>query len=530
MRGWLRRRKSDSTADPEVPTASSPPSHRSSSVTGGSPLAVFEPICDRVVVLDCETTGVYTTDRVVEVAAVTLDLAGQVVDEWETLVNPCRDVGPTWLHGVTADMVADAPTFDQIAEELAARVHESLVCAHNLPFDVRMLTAEYEAAGLDVSLTGVDTLALAGGRLAVACERYGVALDGAHRALHDARACAQLLLHVAADAAVPTSASIVHTPTSPTTTSRRRVRPAGSVVIEAPPSKLAAWAARLDHSGASAALQSYLDVLDRAMADLHLDAQEIAELAALASGLGLSAAQMVTAHRRWLDDLIDAACADGVVDEGEYDELLRAAHVLEVPTDRVEKRTATRRTTTRAVTADLDVGVAFTGVPLDAYGNEIPRGELMEHAASIGMVPEDKFTKSRCGLLVAADPSSQSGKAAKAREWGIPIVSAAEFLAATSGAELTGHVEAVGGMEAATCARCGTAFTRVAKGRRQTHCDDCSTEPSGEESKTPAPPGMEPVVLTTDGTTETLSCQVCGSPFTREVRRGRKPTRCPRCV
>ncbi|MDZ7674036.1 MAG: 3'-5' exonuclease [Acidimicrobiales bacterium] len=326
------------------------------------------------------------------------------------------------MHGVTADMVADAPTFDQIAEELAARVHESLVCAHNLPFDIRMLTAEYEAAGLDVSLTGVDTLALAGGRLAVACERYGVVLDGAHRALHDARACAQLLLHVAAHASVPPSASIVHSPTSPTGHSRCRARPAHNTVIEAPPSKLAAWVARLDHSGAASALQSYLDVLDRAMADLHLDAHEIAELEALASGLGLSAAQMVTAHRRWLDDLIDAACADGVVDDVEYDGLLRAAHVLEVPTDRVEKRTATRRTTTRAVTADLGVGVAFTGVPLDANGYEIPRGELMEHAARIGMVPEDKFAKSRCGLLVAADPSSQSGKAAKARGWGIPIV------------------------------------------------------------------------------------------------------------
>lgn len=532
MRAWLRRRKSGTAADAPAQETSSPPSDRSSSsIIGGSPLAIFEPVCDRVVVLDCETTGVYSTDRVVEVAAVTLDLGGQVVDEWETLVNPGRDVGPTWLHGVTADMVADAPTFDQVAEELAARVHESLVCAHNLPFDVRMLTAEYEAAGLDVSLAGVDTLALAGGRLAVACERYGVVLDGAHRALHDARACAQLLLHVAAHASVPTSASIVHTPTSPTGKSRRRVRPAGSAVIEAPPSKLAAWAARLDHSGASAALQSYLDALDRAMADLHLDAHEIAELSALASSLGLSAAQTVTAHRRWLDDLIDAACADGVVDEGEYDELLRAAHVLEVPTDRVEKHTATRRTTTRAVTAELGVGVAFTGVPLDVYGDEILRSELMEHAARIGMVPEEKFTKSRCGLLVAADPSSQSGKAAKARGWGIPIVSAAEFLAATSGAELTGHLEAVGGMEAATCARCGTAFTRVAKGRRQAHCDDCGSEAT-EEAKTgsPAPPAMEPVVLSTDGSTETLICQVCESSFTREVRRGRKPTRCPLCV
>lgn len=531
MRNWLRRRRIDShepltsRETPAPPSPSPAPSERS-----GSPLSAFESVCDRIVVLDCETTGVYPTDRVVEVAAVTLDLDGQVVDEWETLVNPCRDVGPSWLHGVTADMVADAPTFDQIAEELATRVHESLVCAHNLPFDARMLTGEYEAVGLDVSLTGVDTLSLARAKLAVACDRFGIVLDAAHRALHDARACAQLLLCVAAHAPVPPVASMVHTPTSPTGQSRRRARPAHSPVIEAHPSKLAAWSARLDHSGAAAALQSYLDVLDRAMSDLHLDDHELSELEALAGALGLSGAQTVTAHRRWLDDLIDAACLDGVVDEIEYDELLRAAHVLDVPADRVEKRTATRRTTTTAVTADAGVGVAFTGVPLDVAGNEIERSHLMDHASRIGMVPEDKFTKSRCGLLVAADPSSQSGKAAKARGWGIPIVSAEEFLAATSGVELTGHVESVGGMEAATCARCGKAFTRIAKGRRQTHCGDCIPDPPDRSrSVSPTPPAMEPVVLATDGIMETLCCQVCDRSFTREVRRGRKPTRCPDC-
>jgi hypothetical protein len=50
---------------------------------------------DRFVVVDVETTGVLNSDRIVEVAAVTLSPNGQVVDEWDTLVNPGRDVGPT---------------------------------------------------------------------------------------------------------------------------------------------------------------------------------------------------------------------------------------------------------------------------------------------------------------------------------------------------------------------------------------------------------------------------------------------------
>lgn len=60
---------------------------------------------DRFVVVDVETTGVYDTDKIVEVAAVTVSPNGRIVDEWDTLVNPERDVGPTHIHRVSAAMV-----------------------------------------------------------------------------------------------------------------------------------------------------------------------------------------------------------------------------------------------------------------------------------------------------------------------------------------------------------------------------------------------------------------------------------------
>ena len=56
-----------------------------------------------VAVIDVETTGLSPrTDRIVEVGVVLLDSRGDVEAEFETLVNPGRDVGPTGLHGIRA--------------------------------------------------------------------------------------------------------------------------------------------------------------------------------------------------------------------------------------------------------------------------------------------------------------------------------------------------------------------------------------------------------------------------------------------
>ena len=72
----------------------------------------------------------------------------------------------------------------------------AVVCAHNLPFDSRMLVNEYGHAGVEVTIEGLNTLGWARGKLGVVCAERGIVLDNAHAALSDARATAQLLLHV----------------------------------------------------------------------------------------------------------------------------------------------------------------------------------------------------------------------------------------------------------------------------------------------------------------------------------------------
>lgn len=84
---------------------------------------------DRIVVVDTETTGVYPSDRIVETACVTLDLDGRVVDEFDTLVDPQRDVGPTWIHRVTPSMLSyPGPGATLQATATAVERRETLQC------------------------------------------------------------------------------------------------------------------------------------------------------------------------------------------------------------------------------------------------------------------------------------------------------------------------------------------------------------------------------------------------------------------
>lgn len=164
----------------------------------GRGLAALFGDADRIAVIDVETTGLYTKDRVVEIAIVTLDANGVVIDEFDTLINPARDVGPTWIHRITPSMVHSAPLFSDVAGHVAARVHGAVCVGHNLRFDSRMIGAEMQRAGIDVDWgSGLDTLSVTGCKLAQACADHGVALDDAHRALADARATAHLLVAVA---------------------------------------------------------------------------------------------------------------------------------------------------------------------------------------------------------------------------------------------------------------------------------------------------------------------------------------------
>lgn len=146
-------------------------------------------------VIDVETTGFSKQDRVVEMAVVIVDAQSmRVSEQWHTIINPKRDVGPTRIHRITDAMVRSAPTFSDVAAHVGSLLQGRVLVAHNLSFDERFMYQEFDRLplGFDAGV-GVCTYRLSGMKLEQACAFHCVELDGHHRALSDALAAAQLL-------------------------------------------------------------------------------------------------------------------------------------------------------------------------------------------------------------------------------------------------------------------------------------------------------------------------------------------------
>src|SRR3954447_9618292 len=76
----------------------------------------------RFAVIDVETTGLSPEqNRILEIAVVTTDPRGRVLDEWATRLNPQGPVGASHIHGITDADVAHAPLFTDVVTELNQR-------------------------------------------------------------------------------------------------------------------------------------------------------------------------------------------------------------------------------------------------------------------------------------------------------------------------------------------------------------------------------------------------------------------------
>ncbi|WP_377322255.1 exonuclease domain-containing protein [Pimelobacter simplex] len=392
--------------------------------------------------IDFETTGLFPTrhDRVVEVGVVFVDDDGTVEGEWSTLVNPGRDVGPTDLHGITAREVLRAPTFRDLAPLLLRSVAGRTVVAHNAPFDVRFLRVELARAGY--SWSGADipalcTMELAGRyvrsssrKLRDCCRAADLEHDSAHEALGDARAVASLLGHLMSTTYTP--------PPWATLVSQSRAYP--WPISEGPidvgltgrsaraPVREEFWLDRIVAAmprHTDRRVDSYLEVLESALLDRYLSAHEEDALVATATELGLDRDRLDTIHREYLLSMAHVAWSDGVVTRAELADLGTVARLLGLGADEVAlSLDAAKASGSRPVSPSfqLEPGdlVCLTGQM--THPREAIESLLSERGLRVG-----GLTKST-RLLVAADPDSLSGKAARARAYGVPIVAEAALL------------------------------------------------------------------------------------------------------
>jgi DNA polymerase-3 subunit epsilon len=157
-----------------------------------------------VTIFDFETTGLNAKEeRVIEMAALRV-INGEIVTEFETLVRlDDRELPPkiTEITGIRPEML-DGAMDEAIAFKILRNIMgDSLLVAHNAAFDLQFLhLAMQRIGGKTFSNSFLDTMTISRERhyyphkLSDMCSRYGITLDGAHRALNDVRATWELLM------------------------------------------------------------------------------------------------------------------------------------------------------------------------------------------------------------------------------------------------------------------------------------------------------------------------------------------------
>jgi len=156
-----------------------------------------------VACVDLETTGGSAGfHRIIEIGIVRMR-AGEIVDEWSSLVNPGTRIPPSIeaFTGITGEMVADAPRFADLAEEVRGRLDGRLFVAHNARFDYGFLRREYQRLGQAFRSRLLCSVRLSrrlhpderGHSLDAVMARHGLDCSARHRALGDARVVADFL-------------------------------------------------------------------------------------------------------------------------------------------------------------------------------------------------------------------------------------------------------------------------------------------------------------------------------------------------
>lgn len=153
--------------------------------------------------LDVETTGLdpYWGDRICEIAV--LKTKGtKILDRFETLVNPGRTIPlqAASVNGITDDMVKNAPFFRDIAWNVMNSLKDSVIVAHNAPFDLGFLLAELSIIKLFPPENDViDTLSIArryysfpSNSLGNIARHLGISTVAEHRAFGDVRITRQV--------------------------------------------------------------------------------------------------------------------------------------------------------------------------------------------------------------------------------------------------------------------------------------------------------------------------------------------------
>lgn len=158
----------------------------------------------RFVVFDIETTGLDPMrDCITEIGAVLIK-NGNITGRFHSLVNPEVPIPEeiVELTGITDEMVKDCPTASQVIPAFLDFAGDSVLVAHNAPFDMGFIQHKAAGMGMTVKNKVLDTLAitrrllprLKTHKLSAVAQHFNIDMERAHRAVDDALVTAKIFL------------------------------------------------------------------------------------------------------------------------------------------------------------------------------------------------------------------------------------------------------------------------------------------------------------------------------------------------
>lgn len=159
-------------------------------------------------IVDIETTGGHASGNgITEIAVIVYD-GRQVIDRYVSLINPHCPIPLSIqsMTGITDELVAGSPSFDELAPRIHALLSGRIFVAHNVNFDYSFLKHHLAVAGYHLDVPKLCTIrmsrkllpGLPSYSLARLCDVLSIPISNRHRAQGDAEATAVLfgqLLH-----------------------------------------------------------------------------------------------------------------------------------------------------------------------------------------------------------------------------------------------------------------------------------------------------------------------------------------------
>ena len=161
----------------------------------------------RFIAFDLETTGtVPGVDQIVEIGAVRFN-EGVVESVFATLIDPLKSIPPgaTAVNGITDQMVQGKPRIETILASFAEFCQDSILVAHNAPFDCQFLSCDIKKfespapRGLLLDTLPISRKVFPGMpnyKLGTLVQHLKISTTGFHRAEEDATYCGQVFLEL----------------------------------------------------------------------------------------------------------------------------------------------------------------------------------------------------------------------------------------------------------------------------------------------------------------------------------------------